>query len=115
MNPNDKKKIIDSINEATVSTKELRKILTFIHDNEVSKDCYMDKYSNGVIQRGIIQINLSTENYSSLLYTQGERFLKGLLAYYQQEEQFEKCTKIVAAIQQHNSFDNDNKLTTNLI
>ena len=110
MNPQEAKKIIDTIGINTVSTHEFKKILLFIIENENSRGCYIHI---GDVKS--IHLSLCMEKYSTLLYTQGERFLKGLLAYYQQEEKYEKCTKIIAAIEQHNSFDNDNKLSTDII
>lgn len=102
---------IEQIKSMIVSDEEVEKILSFIKENKNSKGLYIadDEWNFKTIQ-----LSLSTEKYHTLLYTQGERFLKGLLAYYQQEEKFEKCQLIIEAFNQHNSFDNDTPLTTEI-
>lgn len=94
-----------------LTDKELDIILIAILQDENAEDICLPLDSKN---RKSIQFHLSVENYSTLLYTQGVPFIKGLLSHYSKIEQFEKCAKIVAAIQQHNSFDNDNKLSTEI-
>lgn len=94
-----------------VSEEEVNKIISFIQKNRNSKGIYIATDTSNI---KTIQLSLTTETFHTLLYTQGELFLKGLLAYYQQEEKFEKCKLIIDAFNLHNSFDIGKPLTTKI-